>query len=100
LHFRASGSPILDLERHGGAVEQVRDFVMKKEYVPGAAVAGGVVLFWLVGLLGGFSFLSDPKPPLTTLTWLMLVYVAVAATLIAGSLAVADLVRRRFRNRQ
>lgn len=57
-------------------------------------------MFWLVGLLGGFSFLSDPKPLLPTLTWLMLVYVAVAATLIAGSLAVADLVRRRLRNRQ
>lgn len=74
--------------------------MMKKEYVPGAAVAGGVVLFWMVGLLGGFSFLSDPKPLVTTLTWLMLVYVAVAATLIAGSLAVADLFRRRLRNRQ
>jgi Flp pilus assembly protein protease CpaA len=74
--------------------------MMKKEYVPGVAVAGGVVLFWLIGLLGGLSFLSDPKPLLPTLTWLMLVYFAVAATLIAGSLAVADLVRRRSRNSQ
>jgi hypothetical protein len=75
-------------------------FVMKKEYVPGAAVAGGVVLFWLVGIFGGFSLLSDPKPILTTLTWLILVYLAVAGTLIAGFLAVADLVRRGLRNRQ
>lgn len=73
---------------------------MKNEYLPGVTVAGGVVLFWLVGIFGGFSLLSSPKPPLATLTWLILVYLSVAGTLVAGSLAVADLVRRRLRNRQ
>lgn len=73
---------------------------MKNEYVPGLAVASGVVLFWLVGILGGFSLLSAPKPMLATLTWLILVYLAVAGTSIAGFLAAADLLRRRLRNRQ
>jgi hypothetical protein len=77
-----------------------RFYVMKKEYVPGVAVAGAVVLFWLVGMFGGFSLLSAPKPILTTLTWLILVYVAVAATLVAGILAVADLIRRSLRDRE
>lgn len=73
---------------------------MRNEYVPGLAVAAGVVLFWLVGIFGGFSLLSAPKPMLATLTWLILVYLAVAGTLIAGFLAVSDLVRRGLRNRQ
>jgi heme/copper-type cytochrome/quinol oxidase subunit 2 len=72
---------------------------MRKEFIPGAAVLGGVLLFWAVAVLGNLSFLSAPKPPLATLAWLIFVYAAVAITPIVGGLAVADLVRRWQRNR-
>ncbi|WP_309108008.1 hypothetical protein [Arthrobacter sp.] len=67
---------------------------MRKEFIPGAAVLGGVLLFWAAAVLGNLSFLSAPKPPLATLAWLIFVYSAVAITPIVGGLAAADLVRR------
>lgn len=72
---------------------------MRKEFIPGAAVLGGVLLFWAAAVLGNLSFLSAPKPPLATLAWLIFVYAAVAITPIVGGLAAADLVRRWQRNR-
>lgn len=72
---------------------------MRREFVPGTAVLGGVLVFWVAAVLGNLSFLSAPKPPLATLAWLIFVYAAVAITPIIGGLAVADLVRRWQHNR-
>lgn len=72
---------------------------MRREFVPGAAVLGGVLLFWAAAVLGNLSFLSAPKPPLATFAWLIFVYAAVAITPIVGGLAAADLLRRWQRNR-
>lgn len=72
---------------------------MPRELVPGTAVLGGVLVFWVAAVLGNLSFLSAPKPPLATLAWLIFVYAAVAITPIIGGLAIADLVRRWQRNR-
>jgi hypothetical protein len=72
---------------------------MRKEFVPGTAVLGAVLLFWVAAVLGNLSFLSAPRPPLATLAWLIFVYGAVAITPLIGGLAVADLVRRWQRNR-
>ncbi|WP_458111991.1 hypothetical protein M1D88_17290 [Arthrobacter sp. R1-13] len=72
---------------------------MRREFVPGTAVLGGVLLFWVAAVLGNLSFLSAPRPPLSTLAWLIFVYAAVAITPIAGGLAAADLVRRWQLNR-
>lgn len=72
---------------------------MRREFVPGTAVLGGVLVFWVAAVLGNLSFLSAPKPPLATLAWLIFVYAAIAITPIIGGLAVADLIRRWQRNR-
>lgn len=72
---------------------------MRREFVPGTAVLGGVLVFWVAAVLGNLSFLSAPKPPLATLAWLIFVYAAVAITPVIGGLAAADLFRRWQRNR-
>ncbi len=73
--------------------------IVKNEYFPAGAVLTAVVLFWLVGSLGGLSLLNNNQPPLTTLTWMLFVYTAAVLTPLAGLLAAADLLRRWRRNR-
>lgn len=72
--------------------------VVTSEYFPAAAVLGSVVLFWVVGLLGGLSLLSTGLPPLATLSWLLFVYAFVVLSPLAGLLAAIDLFRRWRRN--
>ncbi|MCB5281699.1 MULTISPECIES: hypothetical protein [Micrococcaceae] len=69
------------------------------EYFPAAAVLAGVAVFWILGLCGGLSLLSDHQTPLTTLSWLLFVYVAAVLTPLAGLLAALDLSRRWLRHR-
>jgi hypothetical protein len=52
-----------------------------------------------VGMLGGLSLLHNNQPPLTTLTWMLFVYMAAVLTPIAGLMAAVDLIRRWRRNR-
>ncbi|MGK3648753.1 hypothetical protein [Pseudarthrobacter enclensis] len=73
--------------------------IVRNQYFPAGAVLAGVVLFWLVGVLGGLSLLHNNQPPLTTLTWLLFVYTAAVLTPLAGLLAALDLFRRWRRNR-
>ncbi|VXC57467.1 conserved hypothetical protein [Arthrobacter sp. 9AX] len=73
--------------------------IVSNQYFPAAAVLTAVVLFWAVGMLGGLSLLNNNQPPLTTLTWMLFVYLAAVLTPIAGVLAAIDLVRRWKRNR-
>jgi len=73
--------------------------VVTNQYFPAAAVLFGVVLFWTLGLLGGLSLLSANQTLVTTLSWLLFVYVAAVLTPLAGLLAVVDLTRRWLRNR-
>ena len=72
---------------------------VSSEYFPAAAVLAGVVLFWGIGLFGGLSLLSNHQTLLTTLSWLLFVYVAAVLTPLAGLVAVVDLSRRWLRNR-
>lgn len=74
--------------------------VVTNEYFPAAAVLSGVVLFWVLGLLGGLSLLSTRQTPVTTLTWLLFVYAVAVLSPLAGLVAAIDLVRRWLRNRQ
>ena len=69
------------------------------EYFPAAAVLAGVVLFWVTGLFGGLSLLSNHQTLLTTLSWLLFVYAAAVLTPLAGLVAAMDLSRRWLRNR-
>lgn len=73
--------------------------IVSNQYFPVAAVLTAVVLFWAVGLLGGLSLLNNNQPPLTTLTWMLFVYLAAVLTPLAGVLAAVDLLRRWKRNR-
>lgn len=73
--------------------------IVSNQYFPAAAVLAAVVLFWAVGMLGGLSLLHNNQPPLTTLTWMLFVYLSAVLTPIAGLLAALDLVRRWRRNR-
>jgi hypothetical protein len=73
--------------------------IVSNQYFPAAAVLTAVVLFWAVGLLGGLSLLNNNQPPLTTLTWMLFVYLAAVLTPLAGVLATVDLVRRWKRDR-
>jgi hypothetical protein len=73
--------------------------IVRNQYFPAGAVLAGVILFWLVGVLGGLSLLHNNQPPLTTLTWLLFVYTAAVLTPLAGLLAALDLFRRWRRNR-
>jgi hypothetical protein len=73
--------------------------IVSNQYFPAAAVLAAVVLFWLVGLLGGLSLLHNNQPPLTTLTWMLFVYTAAVLSPLAGILAATDLLRRWRRNR-
>jgi hypothetical protein len=73
--------------------------IVSNQYFPAAAVLTAVVLFWAVGMLGGLSLLNNNQPPLTTLTWMLFVYLAAVLTPLAGTLAAVDLVRRWKRNR-
>lgn len=79
-------------------MEKVRKIV-RNEYFPAAAVLAGVVLFWAVALSGGLSMLNDRNLPITTLMWMLFVYLIAVLTPLAGLMAAADLVRRYFRNR-
>lgn len=73
--------------------------IVRNQYFPAGAVLAAVILFWLVGILGGLSLLHNNQPPLTTLTWLLFVYTAAVLTPLAGLLAAVDLFRRWRRNR-
>ena len=73
--------------------------IVSNQYFPAAAVLAAVVLFWAVGMLGGLSLLHNNQPPLTTLTWMLFVYLSAVLTPIAGLLAALDLARRWRRNR-
>ncbi|ADX72299.1 hypothetical protein D7Z96_05590 [Pseudarthrobacter phenanthrenivorans] len=73
--------------------------IVSNQYFPAGAVLGAVLLFWAVGLLGGLSLLHNNQPPLTTLTWMLFVYMAAVLTPLAGIAAAVDLVRRWRRNR-
>ena len=73
--------------------------IVSNQYFPAGAVLGAVLLFWAVGLLGGLSLLHNNQPPLTTLTWMLFVYLSAVLTPIAGLLAALDLARRWRRNR-
>jgi len=73
--------------------------VVTNQYFPAGAVLTAVMLFWVVGMLGGLSLLNNNQPPLTTLTWMLFVYAAAVLTPLAGLLAGVDLVRRWRRNR-
>ncbi|WAJ33889.1 hypothetical protein OUO20_02390 [Arthrobacter sp. FX8] len=53
---------------------------MTNQYFPAGAVLTAVVLFWVVGTLGGLSLLNNNQPPLTTLTWMLFVYAAAVLT--------------------
>lgn len=69
------------------------------EYFPATAVLAGVLLFWVLGIFGGLSLLSNHQTLLTTLSWLLFVYAAAVLTPLAGLIAVVDLSRRWLRNR-
>ena len=73
--------------------------IVTNQYFPAGAVLTAVLLFWAVGLLGGLSLLNNNQPPLTTLTWMLFVYMAAVLTPLAGAAAAVDLVRRWRRNR-
>lgn len=73
--------------------------IVTNQYFPAGAVLTAVLLFWVVGMLGGLSLLNNNQPPLTTLTWVLFVYAAAVLTPLAGLLAAVDLVRRWRRNR-
>ncbi|MDP9986705.1 hypothetical protein LFT44_05240 [Arthrobacter sp. FW306-05-C] len=73
--------------------------VVTNQYFPAGAVLTAVLLFWIVGLLGGLSLLNNNQPPLTTLTWMLFVYASAVLTPLAGLFAAADLIRRWRRNR-
>jgi hypothetical protein len=73
--------------------------IVSNQYFPAAAVLTAVILFWAVGMLGGLSLLHNNQPPLTTLTWMLFVYMAAVLTPIAGLMAAVDLIRRWRRNR-
>ncbi|MEA3549154.1 hypothetical protein [Pseudarthrobacter sp. C1] len=72
--------------------------IVTNQYFPAGAVLTAVLLFWAVGLLGGLSLLNNNQPPLTTLTWMLFVYMAAVLTPLAGAAAAVDLVRRWRRN--
>ncbi len=73
--------------------------VVTNQYFPAGAVLTAVLLFWIVGLLGGLSLLNNNQPPLTTLTWMLFVYASAVLTPLAGLFAALDLIRRWRRNR-
>ena len=73
--------------------------IVSNQYFPAGAVLTAVILFWAVGMLGGLSLLHNNQPPLTTLTWMLFVYMAAVLTPIAGLMAAVDLCRRWRRNR-
>jgi hypothetical protein len=73
--------------------------IVTNQYFPAGSVLTAVLLFWIVGLLGGLSLLNNNQPPLTTLTWLLFVYSAAVLSPVAGLVAGVDLVRRWRRNR-
>ncbi|MHC6591680.1 hypothetical protein [Arthrobacter sp. C152] len=73
--------------------------IVTNQYFPAGAVLTAVLLFWVVGMLGGLSLLNNSQPPLTTLTWMLFVYSAAVLTPLAGLWAVVDLLRRWRRDR-
>ena len=73
--------------------------IVTNQYFPAGAVLTAVLLFWVVGMLGGLSLLNSSQPPLTTLTWMLFVYSAAVLTPLAGLLAALDLLRRWRSNR-
>jgi hypothetical protein len=58
-----------------------------------------VVVFWVVGAIGGTRFLADASSPMAMLTGLYVGLAAVAVSIIMATLALNDLARRYSRPR-
>lgn len=58
------------------------------------AVLAAVVVFWIVGALGGLAFLHRPQSPFVTLAVLYGTLFLMVCSVVAGAAAVTDLTRR------
>jgi hypothetical protein len=78
--------PVQWLKEHRGAL-------------PSITVVLGVVVFWVVGAIGGLRFLAEASSPMVMLTGLYIGLAAVAVSIIIATLALSDLARRYSRPR-
>ena len=67
--------------------------------LPSITAIIAVAMFWVVGAIGGMSFLADAKSPMAMLTGLYIGLAAVAVSIIIATLALNDLARRYARTR-
>jgi hypothetical protein len=68
--------------------------------IPAAVALGAVLVFWLIGALGGLGFLHAARSPMTMLTGLYLMLALMAVSVIIATLAVLDLSRRAAARRR
>ena len=67
--------------------------------VPSIIAVLAVVVFWVVGAIGGAGFLAGASSPMAMLTGLYVGLAAVAVSIIIATLALNDLARRYSRSR-
>jgi hypothetical protein len=80
----------------GRKVQWLRD---NKSALPSMAVLLAVAVFWVVGAVGGISFLAEASSPMTMLVGLYVMLAGVAVSIIIATLALNDLVSRYSRPR-
>ncbi len=67
---------------------------MHWEYIPALIVLTVVAAFWVGASLGWFAVLKVPDSPVGNVLWMYLMLAAVAASVVFGGGALADLARR------
>lgn len=78
-------------------IEKVRPTHWVKENrgaLPSIIAVLAVVVFWVVGAIGGIGFLAVASSPVAMLTGLYIGLAAVAVSVIIATLALNDLARR------
>lgn len=65
-----------------------------KGALPSLLALALVVVFWVVGIVGGMRYLDGATSPMAVLTGLYVGLAAVAVSIIIATLAVSDLLRR------
>jgi uncharacterized membrane protein len=68
--------------------------------IPAAVALGAVLLFWLIGALGGLGLLHEAQSPMAMLAGLYLMLVLLAVSIVIAALSVLDLSRRAAARRR
>lgn len=74
-------------------------FTDHRDALPSMMALVGVAVFWVIGAVGGISYLHAASSPMAMLIGLYVMLGAVAVSIIIATLGITDLTRRFSRQR-